>query len=241
MPTTKEQLVWDEWNSARVKDGLVGDRLGLCEEAVREINALNLPSQSALLDLGCGAGWTGERLHQHFDYLGLDLSEAALTAARQRLPNTRFMLADFLTWNSPNEAYSAILCVDSIAVMRDQDAVIEKMAQLLKPGGWLVITTVNPFCYSRMGQIGPPKEGQARNWLTKNALHALLERHGFVIEKSRSILPAGNKGVLRLINSWKLNRIAGTVIGKNRIRAAKEAVGLGQFRVVVAQLGRLDG
>lgn len=191
-----------------------------------------------MLDLGCGAGWTSERLHRHFDYLGLDFSEQAVAHARQRLPQTKFETADFLVWPAPVAEFDIVLCVDTIAVIREQDAVIEKIARSLKNNGWLIITTVNPFCYSRWEKIGPPKEGQFRKWLNKAELHELLTRHGFKVVKSKTILPAGDRGILRLVNSGKINRVLNVVFGKKNIRSIKEAVGLGQFRVIVARLAR---
>lgn len=236
MPPTKEQLVWDKWNSAQVSNGLVGERVGLCETVVAEVKNLNFPHGSKMLDLGCGAGWTSERLHQDFDYLGLDFSEKAIADARLRLPQTKFETADFLVWKAPVSEFDVVLCVDTIAVIREQDAVIEKIARSLKSRGWLVITCVNPFCYSRWRKIGPPKDGQFRKWLSKRELHALLARHGFKVTKSRTILPAGDMGILRFVNSGKINRITNGIFGKKAVQSAKESIGLGQFQVVVAQL-----
>jgi len=236
MNPSKEQSVWDNWNSARVKDGLIGERLGLCDTAVNAVLALDLAQGTKLLDVGCGAGWTSERLNGKFDYLGLDFSEQAIAAARLRMPQTRFEAADFLSWEAPSNHYDVVLCVDTIAVIRDQDKVIEKIAHSLKEGGWLVITTVNPFCYSRLRRIGPPKEGQFRNWLTKPGLHNLITRHNFEIKKSWTILPAGDMGILRFVNSSKLNSLPKALFGARRLQLVKESMGLGQFRIVVARL-----
>jgi hypothetical protein len=88
-----------------------------------------------------------------------------------------------------------------------------------------------------MSWIGPPGHGQVRKWLTKNELHELLDRHDLSIVSSRTVLPEGDEGVLRWINSRRLNRPIERFLGERRVAAAKERVGLGQYRVVVAHGG----
>lgn len=236
MPNPQARDYWDQWNLDRVRDGLVRERLGLCHAVLNELHALDLAADSRLLEVACGAGWVGERLFRAFHYLGLDRSEPAITAARARAPGARFESADFRTWNPPEEPFDAVICVDAIAYFDDQASVIGKFANILRPAGWLLITTVNPFCYSRMRKIGPPAPGQVRLWLTRRVLHQLLKRSGFLIRKSMTVLPAGDMGVLRWVNSRKLNNAAAYLLRESTIVRLKELLGLGQFRIVVAQL-----
>jgi 2-polyprenyl-3-methyl-5-hydroxy-6-metoxy-1,4-benzoquinol methylase len=235
MSTTREEQFWDNWNEQRVVAGLVGVRLALCEAAVAELRRLCLAPGLSLMDVGCGAGWTGEWLHRGFDYLGLDLSPQAIESAKARVPGARFEAADFHEWPEPAGHYDVVLSVDAIAYFRDQDAVVAKMARALKPRGWLVMTTLNPYVYARMSHIDPPGQGQVRKWLTRRALHALLERNGFEVLRSRSILPTGDRGLLRWTNAPKLNRPLNALLGKQQVKRLKEVVGLGQFRVVTAR------
>ncbi len=232
---TKEQQHWDRWNLDRVADGLVRERQVLCEAAVREVQALPLHSGARLLDIACGAGWTSERLYKQFDYVGLDLGPESIAAAQARVPEARFVSADYVHWTERPDYYEAILCVDAITCFHEQEEAVRKMYRELKPGGWLVMTALNPVIYSRMSWVGPPGEGQARKWLTRAALHTLLERTGFRVLKSRTVAPGGDTGLLHVINARKVNRMMSVFMGSKGWTRLKEVLQLGQFRIVVAQ------
>lgn len=234
MPT-KEQQHWDIWNADRVRLGLVNERLGLHEAVLKEFEKLKLPVGSKLLDIGCGAGWNASMLKGRYDYLGIDLGPASIEAARNLVPEAKFEVADFLAWSAPSEAYDAVLCIDAVAYFRDQDEALHKIAASLKPNGWLVMSTLNPFVYSRMSWIGPPGEGQTRKWLTRAGFHSLLQRNGLKVLRSKTILPDGDSGILRWTNAHKTNRLLGLLCGERNVPRIKECFGLGQFRIAVAQ------
>jgi len=235
MLVTKEQSHWDAWNLDRVKEGLNPERRSLCETTLEEFQSLNIPTGSRLLDIACGAGWTSERLFNHYDYLGIDIAPASITAAQAKATGAKFEVADYLDWRQSPNYYDAIICMDAIAVMREQDKAVANMHRDLKPGGWLVMTTVNPIDYSRMSWVGPPAEGQARNWLSRRALRDLLERNGFKVARLRTIVPGGDTGLLRVINARKVNSLMSLFLTAQGWRGLKEISGLGQFQIVLAR------
>jgi hypothetical protein len=65
-------------------------------------------------------------------------------------------------------------------------------------------------------------------------MHQLVKQAGLTLERSYTIMPRGNMGILRVINSPRLNRAFGLRIARILDRL-KEQVGLGQYRVVVAR------
>jgi 2-polyprenyl-3-methyl-5-hydroxy-6-metoxy-1,4-benzoquinol methylase len=230
-PSAATQVAhWDEWNLERIREGLVRERRDLCDRVVESFKKLPLAHGAKVLDIGCGAGWTTERLYGTYDYLGLDLGEQSIAQARIRIPAARLEVANWLEYDPPADHYDGVLCIDTIAYFEDQDLGIEKMKATMKPGGWLVLSTVNPTIYSRMSWVGPPAPGQVRKWLTRHALLAMLERHGLQVMSSRTILPAGDKGLLRVLNARKVKRLLGS-----KFETLKESLGLGQFRVVIAR------
>ncbi len=231
---TDEVAWWDQWNtqdspnschdSPRTHTGFL---------AVREVEQLKLDNPS-ILEVGCGNGWLAEKLSGIGQYVGLDLAPAAVEAAKKRVPSADFVVADFHTWQAQDGSFDIVVMVDTIAYFRDQDKAVARARSLLKPGGWLVLTTVNPFVYSRLSWVGPPGQGQVRKWLTRKTLEDLLERNGFERQKLYTVLPAGDRGILRLLNSRKLSKLLfGGEVSRWYTRL-KEKVGLGQFRVAVA-------
>lgn len=199
-----------------------------------EIGTLPLDG-ARVLEIGCENGWFAGQLKGHASYLGLDPSPEMVAAAEKAFPSGRFVAADFLSWEPPDERFDLVLFVDKIAHMPQQDAVIAKMASLIKPGGHLVLTTENPFVYSRICWVRPPAEGQFRRWLTEDELHRMLDASGLSRLRSYTVLPAGELGILKIINARKLNQPAQLVIPERWITGAKERCGLGQFRVVIAR------
>jgi hypothetical protein len=65
-------------------------------------------------------------------------------------------------------------------------------------------------------------------------LHTLIKRAGLKIEHSYSIMPRGDAGILRIINSRRLNHMFGPRSAA-LLRRLKEHLGLGQYRVLIAR------
>lgn len=222
---------WDGWNIARVKDRNAGDRSELTRIAIADFRRLVPREGSRVLDVGVGAGWTTHALYRQYDYLGLDFAPKSIAAAREMSPGAKLEVADFVEWPAPEEAFEAILCVDTIACIRDQEAAFKKFFQTLKPGGTLLLTTVNPDVYGRLAWVkraGPPK--WFRKWLSDAELRGMLERCGFRIFESRTILPTGDNGLLRVLNSRKVRGLLG-----ERYLRFLEARGYGQYRIAAAR------
>jgi SAM-dependent methyltransferase len=234
--TEKERNYWDYWNTQYRSGAIVGESIAgqLGAAVLSEISSLSL-TNPRVVEIGCGTGWVAERLIGCGSYLGLDLSRAAIEVARRRVPGGRFVVTDFLEWDSHGELFDIVLLVDSIAYFHDQDSAIAKASRLLDRHGYLILSTVNPFVYSRISWVGPPAEGQVRKWLSRSALHSLLERGSFNLLRSYTVLPAGDRGILWFLNSRRLNLVARLVVPETWIRRAKELCGLGQYRIAVAQ------
>jgi SAM-dependent methyltransferase len=231
-----EASFWNDWNTAhRRPDEIVRDSLpmALGRAVLDAVSSLPL-ELPRILELGCGTGWLANQLSTFGPYTGWDLSEEAIGVARHRFPEHRFEVADIHDVRG-QDAFEVVVSVDAIAYFRDQVLAFQHVHDLLAPGGYFVLSTVNPFAYSRMSWIGPPGDGQVRKWLGRRDLYALLERTSFDVISSRTILPAGNTGVLRWVNSRKVNAPFVRALGESRVNRVKEASGLGQYRLVVAK------
>ena len=199
----KETNWWDHWNTS-YRSNLPPTSLPSKVGAVvlKEITSLNL-TDPKILELGCSTGWlAGELTRENVRYMGCDLAPKAIALAKRKAPKGRFEATDFMLWDVSEQPFDMILSVDTIAYFRDQNTAVRKIANLLKPGGYVILTTVNPFVYSRRTDIGQPGEGQVRNWLTRSQLHRLLARNSLLPLRSWTVFPCGDKGVLRIVNSY---------------------------------------
>jgi len=102
-----------------------------------------------VLDLGCGNG----RLRTSLDarvipggnYYGLDISEELLRIARGKYPHDHFFHGDFaceLPFGKENfEVVTAIASFHHLLTRREQLRFLEEVRRVLKPGGYLFLTT----------------------------------------------------------------------------------------------------
>lgn len=238
-----ETAWWDFWNTSyRLRDdgGEVPNELFARTAAVVGRVA---PPACRVLEVGCGAGSMSRRL-TYASYHGIDISPAAIEIARQKNETveradsavTIYEAADFHEWSAPAELFDIALCVDAVAYFRDQAFALRKIAQTLRSSGVLVLTTINPFVYHRIRRTAsrPLREGSISHWLSREELHGLMKAAGLGIEQSYTIMPRGDVGFLRIVNSRRLNHIFGKP-GADFLKGMKERVGLGQYRVVVAR------
>jgi ubiquinone/menaquinone biosynthesis C-methylase UbiE len=240
-----ERAWWDLWNTShRAADDLDAISNELFSRAADAINGIKGIDGCSVLEVACGSGALSRRL-RYSNYHGIDLSSAAINIARQKAASARlpegsvrpaYEAADFHEWPLPPQAFDVTVCIDAISSIRDQQRALNKMASSLRDSGKLLLTTHNRFVYNRIRRTNsqPLANGPVSNWLTRSELHALIETAGFTIERSYTIIPRGNLGILRVINSWRLNRAFGPRV-EAALRRLKERAGLGQYLVVVAR------
>ena len=230
---TEQERFWETWHEAK---SITEWSLARAEAILRVVGSLPL-KDPAILDLGCGSGWFTERLAAYGTVTGTDLSVKAMDEARARFPRATFLAGDLFDVEIPTAPFDLVVCQQVIAHVADQPRLIERAASLLKPGGYLVLTTPNRFVMDRLGDLGwdsnPPEH--IEQWLDRKSLLRLL-RPRFEVLRFQSILPMGRRGILRLVNSARLNRLLGLVIPEARIRELKEKAGLGYTLIVLARV-----
>jgi 2-polyprenyl-3-methyl-5-hydroxy-6-metoxy-1,4-benzoquinol methylase len=236
---------WNLWNTShRSEDGRDPTSTELFALVAAIVRSLDTGSGKRILEVGCGTGTLSRQL-EFSSYHGLDVSPAAVEVARKKAaliaissgsnPPT-YEVADVHICALPRGAFDIVVCVDAVAYFHDQRLALKKMAESLAPRGRLVLTTINPFVYNRIRRTAqsPLKEGSISHWLSRRALHELVSSAGLVTECSYTVMPRGNKGILRLINSPRLNGLFGPK-STAFLRSVKEQLGLGQYRVIVAR------
>lgn len=242
-----EKSWWDFWNTSyRSEDGRDYTSSELFRHAADVIHNMAQHENFRILEIACGSGTLSRNL-SYSTYHGIDISPAAIEIARSKansisrppgagLPT--YEAADFHDWPLSSEPYDLVICVDAIVCFRDQSLVLNKIARSLRPGGTLLLTAINPFVYNRIrrNSANPIQDGPVSRWLTRAELHKLIGIAGLAIERSCTIMPRGNRGVLRAVNSPRLNRLLGRR-NEPRIRRLKELAGLGQYRLIVARKG----
>ncbi len=96
-----------------------------------------------LLEIGCGTGDDSQDVKTlGFDYCGIDISESAISLAREQYPALDFLSCDFFEWSPPhpfNVAYDKGV-YHGLGGHERRHEFAEKVASILKPNGhWISV------------------------------------------------------------------------------------------------------
>jgi 2-polyprenyl-3-methyl-5-hydroxy-6-metoxy-1,4-benzoquinol methylase len=231
-PLPAQQRFWNDWNAAERENGVGELSKRQAEVVCGWLHSLGR-SDLKILEVGCGAGWLCPQLAKFGRVTGTDLSDEVLARAQQRAPNVAFIPGDFMSLDLGPGAFDVVVTLEVLSHVADQNAFITKIASHLRPRGHLMMATQNRFVLQNFNRIPPPGPGQLRRWFDRRELRRLLEDEFEVVELF-SVTPRANRGIMRLVNSMKLNRPIRAVLG-DRIEKLKEAVGLGWTLMCLAR------
>lgn len=124
---------------------------------LHEINPLRLNyidrqaylSGKTVLDVGCGGGILSESMAGlNAIVTGIDLSDKALQVAKLHLlesgkqVNYRKIAIEDMAAECPGQ-FDIVTCMEMLEHVPDPDSVIAACAKLVKPGGWVFLSTLN--------------------------------------------------------------------------------------------------
>lgn len=103
-----------------------------------------------VLDIGCGGGILADSMARRgAQVLGIDLSTKALKVAQlhameSQTPNIgyREVSAEALASEAPG-SFDVVTCMEMLEHVPDPASVVAACAQLVKPGGWVFLSTIN--------------------------------------------------------------------------------------------------
>lgn len=109
------------------------------------IESLNLKKDARFLDIGCGIGFFMEKLHKQnpkLDLYGVDYSEYNIKLAKKL--NFKFEkcnIEDGLPYK--DKFFDIVYAAELIEHITNPDYLLEECYRILKPGGFIIITTPN--------------------------------------------------------------------------------------------------
>jgi 2-polyprenyl-3-methyl-5-hydroxy-6-metoxy-1,4-benzoquinol methylase len=233
-PSTSEQAnYWDAWN-ARWRETTELSRRMQKQVALFMAWLMSFGRKDMkVLDVGCGSGWLCALLMPFGMVTGIDFTTEVLDRARSRNPEVRYITGDFLDAGFKNE-FDVVVSMEVISHLTYQAGFIHKCWEALKPGGYLMLATQNKYVYEHRAETVPPSPSQVRKWLTPRTLRKVLEPE-FEILQLTSVYPDGHKGMLRFVNSPRVNQLASRIVPQERLDAMKERMLLGMTLMALAQ------
>jgi trans-aconitate 2-methyltransferase len=148
---------------------------------VRDLVArIPLAHVSSAADLGCGPGNSTEVLRERYPgalIVGVDSSADMIDAARERLPDIDFEIADLRDWRAEGPL-DVILANAVLQWLPDHEALLPALLERLKPGGALAVQTPDNLdepTHRLMRDVAGSGPWAAK---LKDAHAARAERHG---------------------------------------------------------------
>lgn len=115
--------------------------------AIVERSLKYLRSDDIALDFACGTGALSSRFAPHVKVLhGLDISPQMIDTAKDRsdqrdVAGLQFSAGSIFEDAFQAESFDVILASQALHVLSNRDAAIDRIYELLKPGGWFLSTT----------------------------------------------------------------------------------------------------
>jgi SAM-dependent methyltransferase len=152
---------------------------------VLELFRRQLPPGGAVLDLGCGPGWTSLLLARAgFEVHGLDIAERMIEIARERCRAeglaATFAVADMEDFALPRRDFDGALLFDALHHCPAYPAVLRRAWEHLCPGGFLLLLEpwwLHPF--SPHSRHATRTYGVTELGFTRWRLRRCLKRAGF--------------------------------------------------------------
>jgi 2-polyprenyl-3-methyl-5-hydroxy-6-metoxy-1,4-benzoquinol methylase len=200
-----QQQFWNEWNASTREQNLSQVSIDQAQLVTSWLSSLAL-EKPKIIEVGCGAGWLSPYLAKFGKVTATDLAHTVLERAALRYPMIDFVAGDFMDLDFPIGSFDVAVTLEVLSHIADQPAFVARLADLLRPGGYLIMATQNRPAL-QMNDIPPPGTGQLRHWVDRHELSSLLGAK-FEVRELCSITPLFNRGWRRIVNSYKLNKLA---------------------------------
>ncbi len=233
-----QRQFWNAWNAMYREDGtqLPPPNQRQADTVLGWLRETNRGPRR-IVEVGCGSGWFCDRLTEFGPVLGIDLSNEVLERSRRRYPQVSFTDGDFMQVEPPPASADVVVALEVLSHVRDQPAFMARIARLLGDDGVLMLATQNRYVHERIEDVKARGPGQVRQWVDAAQLRRLLEPH-FEVSRMTSLHPMGHAGLLRWINSWKLESLLRAVGLAGVWKARRERWLLGHTLMVLARKRR---
>lgn len=170
-----------------------------------------LTKNDKVLEIGAGTGrFTLEIAPKVSQIEALDLSEQMLSQLSQKiemrnLSNIQIINSDVLQM-SVQGLYDIVVSFSVIEYIKEKDLLFQRLSEILKPGGKLIITTAHKTFFRFFGRLGNYfRQGYFMKAYSKKELTDLLKKNSFnILHIQDTVLKTWiSKGILLLVVAEK--------------------------------------
>jgi SAM-dependent methyltransferase len=148
-----------------------------------------VPSQSRVLDVGCGGGTPfTQLLTDHFEVIGVDISFKQLLLAKKNVPKAHFLCGDIVNQRFPKASFAGIFSYYAIIhIPREEHLnLFQNFYRILQPSGIMLVCLMGEEAKSSMAD---DFFGEKMFWsgFTPQKSVEIIEKAGFTIEWQKMI------------------------------------------------------
>ncbi len=155
---------------------------GFLEYLLRRVRQADPDRHLRILDVGCGRGWLTNLATAYGTCEGIEPVAGVIEHARRLFPHLRFEAGTAQTVLSrPDFApYDVVLCSEVIEHVPygRKDAFVAELARLLKPDGYVILTTPRGEIWEQWKTIAHPSQ-PVEDWVTEAQLRDIFTSQGF--------------------------------------------------------------
>ena len=152
------------------------------EYLLRRVRQADPERQLRILDVGCGRGWLTNLATAYGTCEGIEPVAGVIEHARRLFPHLRFEAGTAQSVLSrPDFApYDVILCSEVIEHIPHgrKEGFVAELATLLKPDGYVILTTPRGEMWEQWKAIAPPCQ-PVEDWVTEAQLRGIFTSQGF--------------------------------------------------------------
>lgn len=178
--------------------------------AIDALRRYNFPTDGAVLEIGCSSGFLLHDLRQEFpraQIVGADIVVKPLERLGGSLPRVPLLQMDLLQCPLRERQFDAVVALNVLEHIENDEAALMKMARLLKPGGILVLEVPQ----------GPDLYDYFDAYLRHFRRYSKKELHVKIASSGLRLLKIGFLGFIPYMPFWamkKLNRLRFGVRGE---------------------------
>ncbi|HEY6926758.1 MAG TPA: methyltransferase domain-containing protein [Steroidobacteraceae bacterium] len=189
----------------------------------RIAESAGVDTATRVLDIGCGVGGTALHLAQRYGcpVVGITNSAVGFGIAERRVRNcgqlgVELRLEDALQTNLPDRAFDVAICIESVSMIPDPNALLRTLRRLVRPGGRLVIADSFVCRMMPAGELAQrSQEVQALQMIFGVGTYSKLEDYvrqlhgaGFqqvsCLDVTRQVLPTADHVVSKMEREWSV-------------------------------------
>jgi ubiquinone/menaquinone biosynthesis C-methylase UbiE len=186
----KLRVEFNEWARAGKGDSMERGHRPVGEQAIAK---MQIPSNAAVLDVGCGSGWAARLIATQAvqgHVIGIDVSDEMIRVASDQskgFPNLEFKVASAESLPFDDAMFSHAFSMESLYYYADIEAAAREIRRVLQPGG-LFVTVVDLYKENEPSHQWIDNLKVPVHLLSANDYRVLLERVGFINVRDERVL-----------------------------------------------------